>query len=250
MIKIEVDPRPFLQRLTDAQEKQIPFAVAKALNQTANQAQKAEREHIKKVFKLRASSFVLAGVKIEKADRATKQTWAVVIQLKYPQDRKFLNLHEPGGERTAYRGGRLWQPNKDVFKNKIIGTGNPLHPKNLKLKRNSSGRIQGEERAFLIRTKGGKVLVLQRVDRDLTKGSKRKLGKLSLDNLAGGQGPNTKAQKLSISRTGGTRLLYRLVSKVKLPARLEFVSTVRKTVELNWRTNMHEALAYALKTAR
>jgi hypothetical protein len=250
MIKIQVDPRSALGWITQAMEKQIPFAVSKALNQVANLAQAAEREQVKKAFKLRREQFVLRGVKIKKADRASKTSWSVVIRIEYPGIGKFMNLHEPGGEREPHHGGKLWVPNREVFKSKVITRDNALHPKNLKIHKDSTGRMVGAERAFMVRTKGGQLLVLQREDRGLTKASKRTMGKLTLDNLGGGQGPSTKAQKYSLKRTGGTRLLYRLVSKVKVPARLEFVSTVRRTVAEQWPAVLVEEMGKAMRSAR
>ena len=99
-IRVHVDPRAVLGWLSDAQERQLPFAVSLALNRVANQAQVAERENIKRSFKLRRESFVLKGVKISKQDRATKSSWRVTIQLAYPDDRHFLDQHEVGGYRT------------------------------------------------------------------------------------------------------------------------------------------------------
>lgn len=250
MIQIRIDPRAALGWLNDAQERQLPFAVSKALNEVANKAQAAEREHMKQAFKLRRETFVLRGVKINKAERATKSSWSVVIRISYPGVGKFMDIHEPGGERDPHHAGHLWQPNQDVFKSKVIGKDNPLHPKNLQIKKQADGRIQGNERTFLIRTKSGQLLALQRTDRGLTKASKRNLGKLDLDNFAGGQGPNTKAQKYSLHRNNGTRLLYRLVSKVSIPARLEFVPTVARTVKQEWAGTMRAALADAMRGAR
>ncbi len=247
-IRVKVDPRAVLGWLSDAQEKQLPFAVSLALNRVANQAQQAERESIKRSFKLRRESFVLKGVKILKQDRATKSSWTVTIQLAYPDDRHFLDQHEVGGYRTRYSGKRLWQPNPDVFSSKIIGRSNPLHPKNLKLAKDKSGRIVGQERTFLVRSKG-RVLVLQRVDRRLTKPSARRLKGLTLDNVQTGMGPHTKKSK-GINRTGGTRLLYRLVERVRLPARLQFVPTIGGVAQAQFPEALRLALADALRTAR
>ena len=244
-IRVHVDPRAVLGWLSDAQERQLPFAVSLALNRVANQAQVAERENLKRSFKLRRESFVLKGVKISKQDRATKSSWRVTIQLAYPDDRHFLDQHEVGGYRTRYGGKRLWQPNPEVFASKVIGRANPLHPKNLRLAKDKSGRVVGQERTFLVRVKSA-VLVLQRVDRRLTKGSARRLKGLTLDNVQTGMGPHTKKSR-GISRTGGTRLLYRLVERVKLPARLQFVSTIGGVAQSQFPEALRAAMVDALR---
>lgn len=248
MISIRVAPEGSLMAIASA-SGQLGYAVSLALNRVANQGQAAEREHIKKAFKLRQEGFVLKGIKIDKADRATKTSWRVVIQLAYPNERHFLDQHEPGGERVRHGGGRLWQPNQAVFKSKIIGRANPLHPKNLHLHKDAAGRIIGDQRTFLVRTKSHQVLILQRVDRGLTSKSKRSLKGLTLDNVATGMGPHTRKQK-ALSRTGGTQLLYRLVSKVRIPARLEFASTISTSVQATWEREMHAALVEALRGAK
>jgi hypothetical protein len=244
-ITVRVDPRAVLGWLSDAEQRQLPFAVSLALNRVANVAQQAEREQIKKVFKLRRESFVLRGVKIEKQDRASKSSWRVIIQIAYPDERTFLNQHEVGGYRTRFEGKRLWKPNPDVFQSKVIGRANPLHPKNLKLHKDKGGRIVGEQRTFLVRSKG-KVLILQRGDRRLTKASARRLGGLTLDNVATGMGPRMRKQK-AITRTDGTRLLYMLVQRTRIPARLQFVGTIGGVAQAAFPEALRLALADALR---
>ncbi len=247
MITVRVDPKAALGMLNDLEQRQLPYAVSLALNRVANKAQASEREHIKKSFRLRKETFVLQGVKISKQDRANKNTWRVIISLAYPDDRQFLAPHEKGGAKVRHGGKRLWVPNAEVFKSKIIGRANPLHPKNLQLRLQADGRIQGEQRTFLVRSKG-QVLILQRTDRGLSKKGSR-LSSLTLDNVHVGIGPRRKKDK-AIHRTGGTRLLYRLVSRVPIKARLQFVSTITHTAQAEWPSVMREAMADAIKGAK
>ncbi len=248
MVQLRVDPSKALGSLTDAQEQQLPFAVALAINRTANDAQEAERYRLKASFKLRRESFNLRGVYISKQDRANKSTWRAVIQIQ--ADRDYLNKFEQGGEQIPH-GRYRWIPNRDVFKSRIIGAGDPLNPKNLKFHKDPSGRMLGNERTFMVRTKGnGQLLVLQREDRRLTKGSKGRLGKLTLDNFKGGQGPATKKQKLSLQRTAGVRMLYRLTTRYKVRAQLEFYDTVSRTVQDVFPARMREAMDQAMRSAK
>ena len=249
MITIHVDTRGVMAMLAHAQD-QLPFAVSLGLNRLANAGQAAEQAHMRKAFKLRREQFVVRGVKINKVDRATKTSWRVVIQLAYPDDRPFLDQHEKGGFRTRHGGRFLWQPNQQVFRSKVIAASNPLHPRNLHMHKTDKGQIKGDQRTFMVKTASGQRLVLQREDRRLDQRSARGLKSLTLDNFAGGMGPSTKKQKRSIRRTGGTRLLYRLVERVRIPADLRFVETIQREVAVKQGVIMQDAMRQALRTAR
>lgn len=249
MITIQVNIQGALTMLAKAQD-QLPFAISLGLNRLANAGQAAEQAHMRKAFKLRREQFVVRGVKINKADRATKTSWRVVIQLAYPDDRPFMDQHEKGGFRTRHGGRFLWQPNQQVFRSKVIAASNPLSPKNLHMQRTPAGQIKGDQRTFMVKTANGQRLVLQRQDRKLDGRSVRGLKSLTLDNFAGGMGPRTKKEKRSIRRTGGTRLLYRLVERVRIPADLRFVDTIQREVAAKQGVVMQEALMQALRTAR
>lgn len=249
MITIHVNAQGALAMLANAHD-QLPFAISLGLNRLANAGQAAEQAQMRKGFKLRREQFVVRGVKIDKADRATKTSWRVVIQLAYPDDRPFMDQHEKGGFRTRHGGRFLWQPNQQVFKSRVIAASNPLSPKNLHMKRTPAGQVKGEQRTFMVKTASGQRLVLQREDRRLDQRSARGIKSLTLDNFAGGMGPRTKKEKRSIRRTGGTRLLYRLVERVRIPADLHFVETIQREVEAKQEAIMNEALLQALRTAR
>lgn len=217
------------------------YAVSRALNQVAKEAQEAEREHMKKVFRLRREAFVLRGVKIARGDWATKTSLRVVIQLAYPDQRRFMEQHEEGGIRTRHGGKRLWQPNEKVFRSRIIGRSNPLHPKNLHL-RKKGGAIQGDQRTFLVRA-GRERLILQRIGSGGHRGfTSRSIDRLNLHNFGVGKAGQLKARKRR-GREQQTRLLYRLVERVKIPARLEFVGTIDRTVAAEWQEALDKAWA-------
>lgn len=249
MIEIRVDVNGGLRMLAEA-SGQAGFGIALGLNRLANEGQKAEQRHIRRAFRLRREQFVVRGVKISKANRATKTSWRVVIQLAYPDDRPFMDQHEKGGFRTRHGGRFLWQPNQQVFRSKVIAASNPLHPKNLHMHKTDKGQIKGDQRTFMVKTASGQRLVLQREDRRLDGRSKRGLKGLTLDNFAGGMGPRRKKETRSIRRTGGTRLLYRLVERVKIPADLRFVDTIGKEVAAKQGVIMQRALLDAMRTAR
>ena len=222
-------------------EKQIPFAVTLGLNRLANIGQKAEQDHMRQAFKLRRETFVVRGVKINKADRATKATWRVTIQLAYPDARPFMDQHEQGGERTRHGGRYLWQPNQQVFKSKVISASNPLAPKNLHMGRTPAGQIKGEQRTFMVKTTNGERLVLQR-----ERGKQKELA----GGKAHGKKGLGKVRKRNTKGRAQTRVLYRLVSRVRIPADLRFVNTITAAVESQMDQAMGQAVRDALKWAR
>ena len=246
MIEIKVHTSGVLKMLAEAQD-QLPYAMSLALNRVAIDGQKAEQARLKAVFKLRRETFVIRGIKIEKADRATKTSWRVVISIPVAQD--FLDKFEQGDPKIPRQGKWLWIPNAAVFQNKIINRGNPLHPKNLHFSKSKGGQLVGDQRTFMLKGKNGKPLVIQRMDRGLAKGSYSVMKSMTLDNLHTGMGPREKKQK-AIHRAAGTRLLYTLVSRVATPVRLEFVSTISNQVERMWPERINEAIHEALRTAK
>jgi hypothetical protein len=246
MINIQVNAQGALIMLAQMQD-QLPYAMSLALNRVAIDGQKAEQDRLKKAFHLRREQFVIRGIKIEKADRASKTTWRVIISIPVAQD--FLSKFEGGDPKVPRNGKWLWIPNPAVFANKIINRGNPLHPKQLHFQKSKGGQLQGDQRTFMIKGKHGKPIVLQRVDRKLGKGSASTMRAMTLDNVQVGMGPRQKREK-AIHRTGGTRLLYTLVSRVPTPVRLEFVNTITHEVEAQWPGRINEAIHEALGTAR
>jgi len=231
MFKIQVDPVPVVNALHQAGQR-AGYAIASGLNQLANKAQAAERAHMAKAFNLRREQFNLRAIYISKADRADATTWRVVIQVKLPGNRHHLQDHEGGQVRVPHGGKFLWQPNQDVFKSKIIGSGNSLAPKNLNLRRGKGGTLQGDHRTFLIKTNGQR-FILQRQGR-------RQGGTVRGRDEAGRY--TIRKRRRNSKGNGQTRLLYRLVQRVKLPARLAFVTTITRTVQDQWGATIGQAV--------
>lgn len=252
MFQINVDARTVLANLSDVQENQLPFAVSLALNRVANDAQAAERQKIRGRFHLRHETFVLNTIKIAKTDRATKSSWFVVISI--PVDRNELAKFEEGGFKTATKGKWVWEPNKDVFGDVPIQSGNSLAVKNLHFARTPGGEMQGNERTFMIHGKKGP-LILQRTDKS-TKGVAQRINsgfKHGTKGREAGSGRFTLGEKLkgrAAQRKGGTRILYTLVQRVSLPIHLEFVDTISRTAYAQWLPRMTEAMDQALRGAR
>ena len=248
MFQIKLDPKAILGNLSNLEQKQLPFAAALGLNRIAIVGQRAEQEHIRQTFKLRRSSFVLQGIKIEKGDRATKSSWSVVIRINV--DRDFLDRMEDGTTKYPTHGRWLWKPNNEVFNNTIIMRSNPLHPANLKF----NARMQGQNGTFMVHRKTTKdmgPLVLQRVAKG-ARGISQSIARGGMRGPAGrdAKGKFTPGESIKGIRRGGVRLLYMLVSRTRVPRKLEFVSTITQAVSTSWHEVMTQAMTDALRSAK
>ena len=242
MITFQVHPEGALLRLAQA-ENQAGFAVSLALNRLANDVQAAEREGLKRHFRLRREAFNLRGIKIAKQDRANKTTWRVIVQI--APDVNYLNKFEEGGYKLPHGGKYVWVPSRE-FKSRIIGAGDPLHPKALTFTKNSAGQMKGNQRTFMVRGQQS-LMILQHVDRRL---GKKGLKRMTLDTFKGGQGPAQKGEKYSLKRTAGVRLLYTLKQRVSVKAQLQFLPIAKGAVEAGWAMHMQQAFDEAMRSAR
>lgn len=235
MIQISIDPRAALGALTDAQDRQFPFAVSRALNRVANDAQKSMQAGLKERFHLRRTAWNLRGIKISKQDRSNKSTWRVVIQVS--PETSYLDKFEKGGFKFPMGGhSYLWEPNAKVFKNKIIPAGDPLRPKNLHMHLDPGGRVIGDQRTFRVRPNNhgttADFLILQRQSRSGPKRAKHgKHGKM-------------------LERKSSTVVLYKLRKRIPIQAQLEFVSTIQSSVDATFDMHMGQAMVEAMRSAK
>lgn len=233
LVSIRLDTKPIEAALGTQMETQIPFAVSLWINRLANAAQAAVRTRMKGQFRLKREDFNLKAIYISKVDRATKSSWRVVIQV---LDRAgYLDKFEQGGDKVAL-GGRKYLaiPNDKVFSDGIVDQGNPLRIKNLHLHKDEFGRLLGDQRTFLAPLRGGQgsAGIFQRMGENPKKGRGKAQG-------GRGSGPDP-----------GIRLLYKLISKAKIPAKLEFVQTIQTAVDEQSSTILNDAFAEAMRTAR
>lgn len=108
MISVTVNARDFLRDFDALVEQQLPFAVATALNRTADETQQRLRVEEHLAFTLRTSqsaAFMERLVKIDPADRATKAKLSTVIRVTGPASdpakAALLGRQIEGGQRSA-----------------------------------------------------------------------------------------------------------------------------------------------------
>ena len=91
-VRLSADVRRVERQLSDIARKQLPFAVAKAVNDVAFQVQRAERDNLKRVLK-NPRPFTQRSVVVEKATKA-RPTATVKIR---PEVARYLAPYEFGG---------------------------------------------------------------------------------------------------------------------------------------------------------
>jgi len=84
-----------IKSLDDGQRRQVPFAISRALNATAFDAQRAVKKNLHKTFTLR-SKWTERGVRVI---RSNKQKLVAVVLM--GKGREYMGLHEFGGTRRA-----------------------------------------------------------------------------------------------------------------------------------------------------
>ena len=222
-LRLTLDPQEVLGYLTDQQKEQLPFAISKALNAVSRVAVKAEQDHIQSHYRIRRD-WVLRGIQTLKW--STKRDLVVIVGVS--KDRDFLNWSEQGtSNRTPLHSLYHWIPNEQVLGSGVIGKGNKLSPANLHF----DAQGQGPNRTFLAHTAKGP-LVMQRTSSNKAKGVSQR--------IKGG----------GASKAGGVRLVWTLVKRWKVPARLQFVTVVTTTVNREWPEIMRSAMADATRTAK
>lgn len=219
MIDITVDARKALGFLSDAAEKQIPFAVAKMLNATGLDMQKAERAQMERVFDIRRKDF---------ADRSVKITHFA----KKSEPFLVIGIHPPGAQGES---------RKDIFTKFEVG--GPKTP--------TSGRTIAVpvSRVGLRATKAG-ILTRGARPRALINAGKAFVVRKKLGTV----GEGLILQRIGFGRGGNRRssvvALFYLVRKAQIDPDLRFIPTAFATANATWRNHMLSALDQALRTAK
>lgn len=232
-----------LAALDEVDARNLPHAMKLGMNALGMAAQRAMKDRLQREFDLRRVAWNVNAIKIEKGGFATKTKWRVVILLdpraSYLEKFEEAGVHEPFGGRNY-----LWVPNDAVFRKRIIQAGDPLHPKNLHMRRKGNSLV-GDQSTFMLRTSQGPV-VIQRLGKGSgTVYTPASIARLTLDKFGRKRGG-----KLVQDKKAGTRLLYTLKERVKVPLKLEFVDTITSTVTERAVPIFREAIGQAMRPVR
>ena len=197
-----------------ARREQVPFAIAKALTDTAKEAQATIRQELPQRFTIR-TPWVAKGIRIRSA---TKQSLTAMV---YDVD-PFMRIQETGGtkasiNRRVFDFGDMLAIPVDARRSKRDVVRKEDWPQNL---------IE----PFIITAKDGR----------------KYLAVHSLAKKVRGQ-----RGKFTIGKdVGGNRIMYVLKPRVQVPARFGFAETVRKVVVEKFSANLRQSIQLAMATAR
>lgn len=244
-IQIIVDPRAALKDLKEIREDQIPYALAKAINATTLDVQKAEYAHQSRIFTLRRPEWVKRSNKITKF---AKKTDPVAI----------IGIHPPGGDARADIVGKFETETQKTPRGSSIAI-----PVSERVKRSNAGiiakrarpaaynfrqvgkAIRGDKGTFIIKKPGGTGLILQRVKGGV-------IGRRSYQpryfTAAGSGGRRVTMRKTQ--RSTSVHALFLLVPRVRLTNNLHFEATAISVVERKFGEHMVREFNKAMASAR
>ncbi len=205
---------------------QLPFAIKEAINDTAKDAQRAQRAGMPQRFTIRRKAWVERGIKIKPF--ATKRRLVATIAVDPPGGESradILTRHEERGFRVPFKGRALAVPiEARANKQDVVAKRN--RPKAFAFRemvRGTGGTrvFKGQKRTFMIQRPDGTGWILKRTGRG-------KHGSLF----------------------EGTSVLYVLDKSVPIESRLQFVNTVTDTVQVTFKGHFSRSFDRAVRTAR
>jgi hypothetical protein len=246
-VSISLDISKAVAWLKDKEQRQIPFALARATNMTAKDFQDAMRVGISRRFFLRKPGFILDSVKIQRGNFATSKGWKT-------GGGKFTATVSMGGEGSKHaRSGILVKfeeggekTSTDRYMPLIVPTsalrGSPaelpplaMYPKNLRL----------VERRGVDKVLPARIHVTKRGVEQL-KGKRRTFVLDPTKHI----GANVWGvfQRYG-PRRSDVRLIWRYRTRIKIPRRLQWRATAQAMVPARFAANFRTALAEALRSA-
>lgn len=140
---------------------QVPFALSKAINETAKEAQRAQRRHQASEFTIRRKRFADAAVKIKPF--SSKRRLFADVQIDPPGSGKadILTKFEDQSRKRP-RGSRIAIPTPSL---KRTGTGivpPSMRPSRLNFQQHGGDVFRGDKRTFMILRPGGTGAIFRR----------------------------------------------------------------------------------------
>lgn len=212
MIQIRPSTREAERVLTDLVQKQLPYAMSKAVNAITLEARDYLRQRNQGAFIVRRP-WVLQGYRVK---LSTKRDTPIKARLWLDPSRDFLSKFEKGGSKHSRTGASLAIPlSARTSKAAIVPDRLRIRSLHLTATRTKAGKVQikGDQRTFMVKT-GGRTLLLQRTARN------------------------------------GIKTLYVFKRSVPIPASLHFYDSIGSYVRNEWPHVMGEALSAAIRTAR
>jgi hypothetical protein len=215
MITVSMDARPLIKDMDALGQRQIPFAMMKTINETAEDGQAEEQELVARKFTLRRPTFVLNTVKINRGEFATKDNLRAIVRI--DPERDVLSKFEDDGEKSAMFAGHALAIPIEAKRSKQDIVQNSMRPRALQLTQvfsKSSDKIaKGVKGTFMIQHADGTGGIYQRVGSTI-------------------------------------HLLFTLKPRVPLPKSLAFVDTFKRVCAERMPINWTKWIAEAIRTAK
>lgn len=212
---ITVDTKPLTRFLNDFEQRQVPFAAANSLNDTAKLFQSRQQQHMGNIFTVRRQEWVRNNVKIRPEDFATKRKLVATVRIESPGggDRSDVigkfetqTVKRPReGNTTAIPVEARRQRTGIIRRGERVGAIKPFV--------GATGRMlgKGKQRTFMLDMGGGQKGIFQRV------GARSKKARGIHGPLMGGRDRNLK-------------LLFLLRPSTPLVPNLKFVHNAHEAV--------------------
>ncbi|MDB4947448.1 MAG: hypothetical protein JWM27_97 [Gemmatimonadetes bacterium] len=239
IIRVDADIAQVM-RAFEGFEDQIPFAVSKAINRVAVDAQKAQVAHQRAIFTVRRTAWVDKAVKVKPF--ATKTRLQATISIDPPGGKKradILSKFEAAGvKRSTKAGGRLAVSESRISRSDN-GGGRQKRPRDFKLVEVVPGTIyRGPGRVFMIRQPDGTGGIFKRVGKKATK-KRAGAGRRLVSDIGS-----------RMVRDANVVTLYRFTPSAKIDNRLHFEATVGGSIRATFLRHFEAELTEAIRTAK
>lgn len=216
-IAVHVDLREFVRTSRDLQRfgRQVPYALSRALNWTADSARGHTVDTLDRYFKVRQRRWIGKGIRTQRSHKTNLTAWVGTRD-------SWMAEHVTGSIRHG-KDHRRTLPTRETVDKK---TSRGKFRSDIQVKRVLS---DPKKRAFLVNLRDGRSLVIQRIGR-------RK--------------PLKRAARKGASRKSSTRLLWVLKDEQPIERRWPLRSVVAESVGRTFRPHFRRAMWMAAQTAR
>ena len=255
-VTIRIDTKAATAGLSALHQKQIPFALAIALNRTVEDALAVARKEMRQRFDIRVPGFDLPPVQLPKVWQATKTRPSAIFALGDSdggrggigarRSRIFSKFQDGGFKSAKDPSFPIAIPTKAIRPNFSDLVPRAFYPKNLRLvpRRDVSGNLLALQKGK-VRTLAGKPI------------SNLQRRKQQLEGIGGTFTISDKETGKPIGifqRTGPGRRDMRLIwayrQQIHIPKRLDWTGIAQRTVATRWQPNFGGALDFAIRTAK
>lgn len=256
-VTIRIDTKSALAGIAALHQKQIPFALAIALNRTVEDGLAIARKEMQAKFIIRVPSFDLPPLTLPKVWQATKTRPSAIFALGDSdggrqgigarRSRIFSKFQDGGSKFAKNPDFPIAIPTRALRPNPQALVPRGAYPKNLRLgpRRDAGNQIVPGLRKGKIRTLAGAPI------------GKRARKRQGLAGIGGTFTVNNKETGKPIGifqRTGlgknDVKMIWAYKQSIHIPKRLDWVGIAQRTANARFQINFNGALAFAIRTGK